>query len=188
VVRPGIGKSATCPETIELASPNYICGGGVVVVVVLWLFTSGAGVVVVVVVSVCFIGSAAGVVVVVVESVCFTLWCLLYLVLVSVVCVVWAGIAAGSCEVVVVVLWVAGGAWVVVEVLDCVVLCAITGSDRANTISVPRTTASRFFDFIGFSFISLARCDATSPLATKSEHNCSLPVEGVAFRDGVAKA
>jgi hypothetical protein len=31
------------------------------------------------------------------------------------------------------------------------VLCAITGSDRANTISVPRTTASRFLDFIRFS-------------------------------------
>jgi hypothetical protein len=122
----------------------------VVVVVVLWLFTSGAGVVVVVVVSLCLVGSAAGVVVVVVESVCFTLWCL-YFVWVSVVCVVWAGIAAGSCEVVVVVLWVAGGAWVVVEVLDCVVLCAITGSDRANTIRAPRTTASRFLDFIRFS-------------------------------------
>src|SRR5271165_5688869 len=57
---------------------------------------------------------------------------------------------AGSCEVVVVVLWVAGGAWVVVEVVDCVVLCAITGSDRANTISDPRTTANRFLDFISF--------------------------------------
>jgi hypothetical protein len=79
----------------------------------------------------------------------------LYFVLVSVVCVVWAGIGAGSCEVVVVVLWVAGGAWVVVEVLDCVVLCAITGNDRANTISDPRTTASRFLDFIRFSLIFL---------------------------------
>ena len=59
------------------------------VVVVVSFVVLGAGVVVVVVVSVCFIGSAAGVVVVVVVvSDCFTLWCLLYLVLVSVVCVV----------------------------------------------------------------------------------------------------
>src|SRR5580692_767303 len=63
---------------------------------------------------------------------------------------------AASCEVVVVVLWVAGGAWVVlVEVVDSVVLCAITGNDRANTISDPRTTASRFLDFIRFSLILL---------------------------------
>jgi hypothetical protein len=123
----------------------------VVVVVVVCFLTSGAGVVVVVVVSVCFIGSAAGVVVVVVESVCFTLLCL-YFVLELVVFVVWAGMGAASCEVVVVVLWVAGGACVVVvEVVDSVVLCAIIGNDRANTISDPRTTASRFLDFIRFS-------------------------------------
>jgi hypothetical protein len=114
-------------------------------------FTSGAGVVVVVVVSVCFVGSAAGVVVEVVVLVCFTLLCLLYLVLVSVVFVVSAGIGVASCEVVVVVLCVAGGACVVVEVVDSVVLCAIIGNDRANTMSVPRTTASKFFDFIYFS-------------------------------------
>ncbi len=120
--------------------------------VVVSFFTSGAGVVVVVVVSVCFVGATAGVVVEVVVLLCFTLLCRLYLVLVSVVFVVSAGMGVASCEVVVVVLCVAGGAWVVlVEVVDSVVLCAIIGNDRANTISDPRMAASRFLDFIHFS-------------------------------------
>src|SRR5271166_5674270 len=93
-------------------------------------FCGGGVVVVVVVVS--FFTSGAGVLVVVVVSVCLI------------------GPAAGV-VVVVVVLCVAGGAWVVVEVVDSVVLCAIIGNDRANTISDPRTTASRFLDFIRFS-------------------------------------
>ncbi len=143
-----------------------------VVVVVVSFCASGAGVVVVVVVSVCFIGSAVGVLVVVVVSVCFTLCCLLYFVLVLVVCVVWAGIGAASCEVVVVVLCVAG-AWVVV--LDSVVLCAIAGNDRANTISDPNTTASRFLDFIHFSLnISLVRHHHMAPRRAVSEHNSSV--------------
>jgi hypothetical protein len=70
---------------------------------------------------------------VVVMSVCFTLSCLLYFVALSVVFVVWAaGIAAGSCEVVVVVFCVCAGCGSCV-VVDSVVLCAITGNDRANT-------------------------------------------------------
>jgi hypothetical protein len=101
--------------------------------------------------------SWTGVVVVVVVSVRFTfLWWCLYFVVVSVVCVVWAsGEYAGYC-VVVVVLCV-GESRVVVVVVDCVVLCAITGRDRANTMSKPRTTANNFLDFIQFSFITFIR-------------------------------
>src|ERR1019366_643199 len=57
---------------------------------------------------------------------------------------------------------------VVVEVVDCVLLCAITGRDSANTISAPRTTASRFLDFIRFSFASLATLNRMAPPATES--------------------
>src|SRR5208337_2630413 len=108
-----------------------------------------------------------------------TLWCLLYFVVVSVVFMTSAGgIAAGPCEDVVVVLCVAGGACVVVVVVvDSVVLCAITGSDRANTTSDPKATASRFLSFIRFSFGSLARLNGRVPPAAASEHNSSLPRE-----------
>jgi hypothetical protein len=71
----------------------------------------------------------------------------LYLVVVSVVCVV--GEAAESCEeVVVLCVWAADGFCEVVEVLDCVVLCAMTGRDKANTTSDPRMTASNVLSFI----------------------------------------
>ena len=105
--------------------------GVVVVVDVVSLFTSGGGAVVVVVVSVC-LTFGWGVTVVVVVSVCCTCGSA-GVTVVSVVSLVWACVgAAGSCEVVVV---------------DCVVLCAITGRDRAITMSDPRTTANSVLDF-----------------------------------------
>jgi hypothetical protein len=50
--------------------------------------------------------------------------------------------------VVVLCVWAAGGFCVVVVVLDCDVLWAITGKDRANTASDPRTKANSFLDVI----------------------------------------
>jgi hypothetical protein len=77
--------------------------------------------------------------------------------------VVWASGEYAGYSVIVVVLCV-GESRLVVVVVDCVVLCAITGSDRANTMSKlrtaaskPRTTANGFVDFIRFSFVTLAR-------------------------------
>lgn len=67
------------------------------------------------------------------------------------------GTDAGSCDVMVVVLCAAGGFCVVVVVLDCVVLCASTGRDRASTMSDARTTTNSFLDFIRFSFVRLVR-------------------------------
>jgi hypothetical protein len=57
----------------------------------------------------------------------------------------------------VVALGAAGGFCVVVVVLDCVVLCASTGRDRASTMSDARTTTNSFWDFIRFSFFRLVR-------------------------------
>jgi hypothetical protein len=88
--------------------------------------------------------------------------------------VVGAGTAAGSCEVVVVVLCVAGGACVVVVVVDSVVLCAITGTDRANTTSAPRATANTFFNFIRFSLSYSAKLNGRIPSTAGSEHNSSI--------------
>jgi hypothetical protein len=54
---------------------------------------------------------------------------------------------AGAC-VVVVVLCVCAGAGVVVVVVDCVLSCAITGSESASTTTDPKTPANSFLDFI----------------------------------------
>jgi hypothetical protein len=89
--------------------------------------------VVVVVEVVSLFTSGGGAVVVVVVSVCFTCG-YAGVVVVSVVLVVWA------CD-------AAVGSWEVV-VVDCVVLWATTGRQRAITMSEPMTTASSFFDFI----------------------------------------
>ena len=40
-------------------------------------------------------------------------------------------------------------------VVDCVVSCAITGSDSASTTSDPKTTANSFLDFIRFSSLNV---------------------------------
>ena len=40
-------------------------------------------------------------------------------------------------------------------VVDCVVSCAITGSDSASTTSDPKTTANSFLDFIQFSSLNV---------------------------------
>jgi hypothetical protein len=122
-----------------------------VVVDVVSFVTFGGGALVVVVVSVTF---GWGVTVVVVVSVCCT-WGSAGVTVVSVVCVVGVGAVAARCCVHVVLLlcaW-AGGFWVVVVVLDCVVLCAITGRDRASTTSEPRTKANSFLDIIEFSLL-----------------------------------
>src|ERR1039458_1264376 len=54
-------------------------------------------------------------------------------------------------------IWVWGryGVCVVVVVVDCVVSCAITGSDSASTTSDPKTTANSFLDFIRFSSLNV---------------------------------
>src|ERR1019366_3830774 len=79
----------------------------------------------------------------------------------------------GVVVVVVLCVWVEGGACVVVVVVDCVVSCAITGSDSASTTSAPTTTTNSFLKFIRFS-LNVTR-DMMPKLRTDSGRGELLP-------------
>ena len=76
----------------------------------------------------------------------------------------------------------------VVVLVDCVALCAITGKDKTSTTSAPRTTISSFFDFIRFSSISLVTPDGMASGTSESEHNCSLADGTAALVTGAGEA
>ena len=66
------------------------------------------------------------------------------------------------------------GVCVVVVALDCEVVWAITGRDRARTTSDPRTKANSFFNIMILLYYVGELNDTAEPIA-QSEHNCSLP-------------